>query len=171
MDQRGRVGRAGLEPDPADNPYILMAYIHAPDPNEPPVKRLPRSRTIARLREKAEAATRAASAALAQQALVQQAFRPTPGKIFSVDAAGLVLIGPAGALGSTIRMIRTLAPLATGGRHSAAVLMSAGEWQDEAVLGEALDGMAGKLAALGLRICRKKAGLRMAKVKPVKQAP
>jgi hypothetical protein len=58
-----------------------------------------------------------------------------------------------------------LEPLAAGGRHAAAVLVTAGGWQDEAVLREALAGLGPKLAALGLRICHRKAGLRMAKAR------
>lgn len=83
-----------------------------------------------------------------------------------MDTAALLLIGPAGALGTSSRIARTLEPLAAGGRHPVAVLMEAGGWADEDVLGEALAGVAPKLGAIGLRVCRRKAGLRMAKQKP-----
>lgn len=126
---------------------------------------MPSSRTIARLREKAEAAARAASAAQALTAQVQRGFRPPAGKLFGVDTVGLLLIGPAGALGTSERMARTLAPLAAGGRHLPAVLVTAGGWQDEEALRKALAGLAPKLAAIGLRVCRRKAGIRMAKAR------
>jgi hypothetical protein len=63
-------------------------------------------------------------------------------------------------------MVRTLGPLAVGGRHLPAVLVTAGGWQDEEALREALTGLGLKLAAIGLRVCRRKAGLRMAKARP-----
>jgi hypothetical protein len=95
---------------------------------------------------------------------VQRGFKPPAGRVFGVDTAGLLLIGPAGALGTTSRMARTLEPLAAGGRHLLATLVAAGGWRDEVTLGEALAGTGGKLAALGLRIDRRKTGLRMAKM-------
>lgn len=81
------------------------------------------------------------------------------------DTAALLLIGPAGALGTTSRMARTLEPLAAGGRYLPAVLMAAGGWQVEAAFREAMAGLEPKLAILKLRICRRKAGIRMAKVR------
>jgi hypothetical protein len=66
--------------------------------------------------------------------------------------------------------MRTLAPLAAGGRHPGSALVAAGAWRDEGALREALDALAPKLSALGLRICRRKAGLRMAKAKPARAA-
>jgi len=77
----------------------------------------------------------------------------------------MVLCGPAGGIGSSRRIIETLQPLAQGGRHPAAALVTAGKWADEGALREALDALAPKLAVLGLRLCRRKAGLRMAKVR------
>jgi hypothetical protein len=68
-------------------------------------------------------------------------------------------------------MAATLAPLATGGRHRPAVLTAADNWADEPALRGALAALAPKLGAIGVRICRRKAGLRMAKVKPAKPAP
>lgn len=159
-------GGAGLKPDPAPDRHLVVVRIAPADPNAPPVKRPPSSKTIARQREKAEAVARNAATAEALRAQVQRTFRPPPGKLFGVDATGLLLIGPAGALGTSNRMARTLEPLAAGGRHLPAALVAAGSWQDEAALREALDALAPKLAALGLRICRRKAGIRMAKVKP-----
>jgi len=156
---------AGLEPDQAYNTNLIIAVIEPADPNTPPVKRPPSSKTITRLREKAEAAARDAAAAQALLARVQRAFRPPPGKLFSVDTAALLLIGPTGALGTTKRMAKTLEPLVASGRHTATVLMAAGDWVDEAALREALAGLGPKLAVLGLRVDRRKAGLRMAKMK------
>jgi hypothetical protein len=115
------------------------------------------------MKAKAEQAARDLGAAQALARQVMPALRPPPGRLFAVDGAALLLRGPQGGIGSTERMVRTLAPLAAGGRHLPAVLMAAGGWQDEEALQEALAGLGPKLAALGLRICRRKAGLRMAK--------
>ncbi len=163
IDGRPSAGRAGIELDPADNPHLIRVVIPPGDPNAPPVKRPPSSRTIARLRAKAEGAGRDVEAARALARQVQPGLRPPPGRLFDVDAAGMVLRGPAGGIGSSTKIIETLAPLAQGGRHPAAVLVTAGKWVDEVALREALAGLGPKLAAVGLRICRRKAGLRMAK--------
>jgi hypothetical protein len=136
------------------------------DPNAPSIKRPPSSRTIARMKAKAEetAETAAAAEALAKQ--VMPGLRSPPGRLFAADAAALLLRGPLGGIGSTERMVRTLAPLAAGGRHVMAVLTAAGGWSDEEALREALAGFGPKLAALGLRIDRRKAGIRISKLRP-----
>lgn len=85
--------------------------------------------------------------------------------MFATNAVGLVLRGPLGGIGSTTRIIATLTPLAQGGRHSMTALMAAGGWASEEVLREALAGLAPKLGVIGLRICRRKAGVRMTKVR------
>ena len=161
-------GRPASKAVPAADPRIIEVAIYAPDPNAPPAPRVPGSRTIARMREKAEAETRNAAAARQLQAQVQRGLRPLLDRLFAVDAAGLVLQGPLDGIGSTERMVRTLAPLAAGGRHLPAVLVAAGAWADEAALREALAALAPKLAAIGMRICCRKTGLRMAKVRPAK---
>ena len=66
------------------------------------------------------------------------------------------------------RRSRTIARLwekAEATANDAAALLAAGCWQDEAALREALAGLSGKLAVLGLRICMRKAGLRVARLK------
>lgn len=166
--RRPAVGRAASKADPAaDPPWIITARISLKDQRTGPIVYPPSSKTIVRRREKAEAAARDAMAARQLQDQVQRAFRPPPGKVFGVNTAGLLLIGPAGALGTTTRMARTLAPLAAGGRHAAAVLVAAGGWQDEDALCDALAALGPKLAVLGLRICKRRAGLRIAKLKVV----
>jgi hypothetical protein len=135
------------------------------NPNEAPVRRPPSSRTIARLKAKADDAARTAEAARVLRGQVQPRLKPPAGKLFAVDIEGLVLRGPAGGIGTSERMARTLAPLAARGRYSPAILTEAGGWQDEAALRAALAGLAPKLEAVGLRICRRKAGLRMARAK------
>jgi hypothetical protein len=140
--------------------------IPAEDPNARPPARVPSSRTIARLREKAAAAARAAAAATALARQVQPGLRAPPGRLFALDADGLVLRGPKGGIGSSERIVRTLEPLCAGGRHPTATLVAAGKWADEASLREALNALAPKLAVLGLRLCRRKAGLRMTKTRP-----
>lgn len=169
--RRRAAGRAGLEPDPADSPYQISVVIPPEDPNAPPVKRPPSSRTIARLRAKAETAARDVEAARALARQVQPGLRPSPGRLFDVDAAGMILRGPAGGIGSSSRIIETLQPLAQSGRHPAEALVTAGKWADERALREALTALAPKLAVLGLRVCRRKTGIRMAKLKPAKSAP
>jgi hypothetical protein len=81
------------------------------------VKRSPSSRTIARQREEAEAKARNAAAAQVLARQVQPGLRPPAGRPFAVYAAALLLRGPAGDIGTTERMTRTLALLAAGGRH------------------------------------------------------
>src|SRR5438067_1199958 len=97
--RRRAAGRAGLTPDTAENPHRFRIIIPAEDPSAPPVRRPPSSRTIARLREKAEAAGRDAAAARALRAQVQVGLKPPAGKLFAVDVAALVLRGPNGGLG------------------------------------------------------------------------
>ncbi|MCJ2017162.1 hypothetical protein MKK84_06955 [Methylobacterium sp. E-065] len=156
-------GRAAPKAAPAADPQVVIAYISLTPPA--PIVYPPSSRTIARLKAKAEEAVRNAAAAQALARQVQPALRPPAGRLFAVDAAALLLRGPLGGIGSTERMVRTLGPLAGGGRHLPAVLVAAGGWSGEDALREALVGIGGKLAALGLRIDRRKAGIRMAKVK------
>lgn len=164
------VGRAA-HADPAANPHVIEVVLRLSNQLARPTKRPPSSRTIARLREKGEAEVRNAAAAQAMARQVQPALRPPAGRLFAVDAAALLLRGPMGGIGSTERMVRTLVPLAAGGRHAAAVLVAAGGWTDEQALREALAALAPKLTVLGLRICRRKAGLRMAKSKPDRPQP
>lgn len=147
----------------ASAPNLVRVVIPPGEP--PPAPRVPSSRTIARLREQAEAAARAATAARALARQVQPGLRPPPGRLFGVDRDGLVLCGPAGGIGSSLRIIETLQPLAQGGRHPTEALIAAGAWGDVAALREALNAMAPKLFAVGVRICRKKAGLRMARAR------
>jgi len=149
-----------------ESSQFIRVVIPPADLNAPPVKRPPSSRTLARLQAKAEATDRDAAAARVVRALVQPGLKPPAGKLFDVDIGALVVRGPAGGLGISKRLARTLTPLAAGGRHPVSVLVEAGAWRDEAVLREALAGLGGKLAALGLRIDRRKAGIRMAKSNP-----
>jgi hypothetical protein len=131
-----------------------------------PVKHPPSSRELARRRAKAEATARAAVEAKALARQVQPGLRSPAGRLFALDAEALILRGPAGGIGTSGRVVRTLEPLAAGGRHPAASLVAAGGWGDELALREALDAMVPKLHAVGLRICRRKAGLRMTKAGP-----
>jgi hypothetical protein len=122
-------------------PWIITAVIRPPDPNAPPMKRPPSSRTIARLHEKTEAEARNAAAASALARQLQPGLRAPADRLFAVDAGALLLCGPMGGIGSTERMVRTLEPLATGVRHLPAVLVGAGDWHDEEALREALAGL------------------------------
>lgn len=147
-----------------ESSQFIRVVIPPLDPNAPSAERPPNPRTIARLKEKAEAAAHDEAAAMILRAQVQPGLRLSAGRLFDVDLGALVLRGPAGGLGVSERAVRTLTPLAASGRHSSAALVAAGGWRDEAALREALAELGGKLAALGLRIDRRKAGLRMTKV-------
>jgi hypothetical protein len=118
-----------------------------------------------RERQRAEAAAIAASAVKALQGQVQPAFRPPAGRLWKVDAEALIIIGPAGGIGTTPVIVRTLEALTTPGRHDEAVVAAAGGWRDVEHFREALAGLAPKLAAIGLRLDRRKAGVRITKVK------
>ena len=59
------------------------------------------SRQVAARAAKAEAQARVDREEAALRAQVQTAFRPPPGRLFSVDLAGLMLIGPGGGIGVT----------------------------------------------------------------------
>ncbi|MDH3031062.1 hypothetical protein [Methylobacterium fujisawaense] len=149
-----------------NHPQIIEVRLSAKNQRTGPIVYPPSSREIARRKAKAEDAARIAAAAQALARQVQPALRPPPGRLFAADPAALLLRGPLGGIGTTDRMARTLAPLAAGGRHPVADLIAAGSWRDEEALREALAGLGPKLAILGLRICWRKAGLRIAKLKP-----
>ena len=165
------VGRTTRKANPAHNPDEIRVVLRWSDQPACPIVYPPSSRTIARLKAKADEAARAVVAAQILRGQVQPGLKPPAGKLFAADLDALVLRGPNGGLGSTERAIRTLVPLAAGGRHPAAVLLAAGGWSDEAALREALAALAPRLTVLGLRICRRKAGLRMAKLKPDRPQP
>ena len=116
-------------------------------------------------RMRAEAAAKAASAVQALRSQVQPAFRPPPGRLWRVDAEARIIVGPAGGIGTTPVIVRTLEALATPGRHDEAVVAAAGGWRDVAQLREAMAGLAPKLAVIGLRLDRRKVGIRITKVK------
>ncbi|KAA0121002.1 hypothetical protein CIW48_26205 [Methylobacterium sp. P1-11] len=85
------------------------------------------------------------------------------GKLAAVDTAAMLLLGPQGAVGCGGALLRTLEVLAGKGRHPVPSLLAAGRWQDEAALRAALEAFRPKLAAIGLRVCRRKAGWRLAR--------
>lgn len=125
------------------------------------------SRLRARERELRRQAARAAEAArvAAETARVRSEARlgilPPPGKLASVDMDALIIAGPLGAVGLPAGVLRTLQVLAKGKRHPVPALIGAGLWRDEAALAAALDAARPRLAAIGLRICRRKSGLRL----------
>jgi len=119
-----------------------------------------------RERLRAEAAAIAASAVKALQGQVQPAFRPPPGRLWKVDAEARIIVGPKGGIGTTPVIVRTLEALVPPGRHEEAVVAAAGGWRDVAHFREAMAGLAPKLAVVGLRLDRRKAGIRITKSKP-----
>ena len=123
------------------------------------------SRQIAAEKARAEHEVRMAREAGALRAQVQRGFKPPPGRLWGVDAAAQLIIGPAGALGTSPVIVRTLEALATPGRHDEAVVASAGGWRYIDHLREAMVGVAPKLAVVGLRLDRRKAGIRITKAK------
>ena len=122
------------------------------------------SRQVAARAAKAEAQARVDREEAALRAQVQTAFRPPPGRLFSVDLAGLMLIGPGGGIGVTPVLARTLAILSAPGRHVPESVLAAG-WRDVDHLRDGLSAVAGKLAAVGLVLNRRATGLRITKTK------
>lgn len=88
--------------------------------------------------------------------------KPPTGKLAAVDVAGMLLIGPLGAVGCGGVLLRTCEVLVGRGRHPVPSLLAAGRWQDEAALRTALEAFRPRLTAVGLRVCRRKAGWRLA---------
>ncbi|MCJ2087787.1 hypothetical protein MKK88_17630 [Methylobacterium sp. E-005] len=89
--------------------------------------------------------------------------KPPAGRLAAVNMADMLLLGPLGAVGCGGALLRTLHVLAARRRHPVPCLMAAGRWQDEAALRAALEAFRPRLMAIGLRICRRKAGWRLAK--------
>lgn len=129
-------------------------------------KGLRSQRTIAREQARREEASRQVEAVRAMRAQVQPGLRAAPGRLFTADLASLTLRGPAGGIGASERLMRTLVPLSESGRRPAAALQAAGSWADETSMFEALAALSGKLAAIGLRIDKRKAGIRMGRLRP-----
>ena len=121
------------------------------------------NRRRARVAEKAAEAARLAQEARRLAPDVFTRIRPPHGRLMAVDVAALLIIGPAGAIGSTSLVIATMAILALGGRPNLEELVGAG-WRDEAHLQEGMTALEPKLTALGLRICRRKVGWRVSKL-------
>lgn len=128
-------------------------------------KGLSSRRMIAREQARKEEVARQAEAVRATRAQVQPGLRSPPGCLFAADLASLTLRGPAGGIGTSERMVLTLAPLGAPGRRPSSALRIAGGWPDEATMLEALSAISGKLGAIGLRIDKRKTGIRMAKVR------
>lgn len=124
----------------------------------------PSSKTIRLVKERAAVRALVAAEAAALHATVQPAFKPPPGRLFGVDVPGMMLIGPAGGIGTTPLLARTMTILAAPGRHQPAALLPAG-WRDLEHLQEGMDAFAGKLGAVGLVLNRRSTGLRVTKAK------
>ncbi|MDP4022431.1 hypothetical protein Q8W71_07340 [Methylobacterium sp. NEAU 140] len=86
---------------------------------------------------------------------------PPPGRLAAVDMDALLLIGPLGAVGCGAALLRSLAVLMGKGRHPVPALVAAGSWKDEAALQTAVEAFRPRLAAIGLRLCRRKLGWRL----------
>lgn len=112
------------------------------------------SRAIARERAKAAEDRRIAAEAAKLQGMVHRSLRPPAGRLWSVHADALLLIGPSGGIPVSSSAVAALEPLTSGGRHALSD-------HDRA----ALDGLAPRLAAVGLRIERRKTGWRIARAR------
>ena len=91
---------------------------------------------------------------------VRMAVKPPAGKLSAVDATAMLLIGPLGGVGCGGALLRTCEVLVGRGRHPIPSLLVAGRWEDEGALRAALEAFRPKLNAIGLRVCRRKAGWR-----------
>ncbi|WP_244027751.1 hypothetical protein [Methylobacterium sp. E-016] len=120
---------------------------------------------------RAEAQARAEEAIRMFQGQVMPEFRPPAGKLWGVNVKALMVTGPGGGIGTSAAMARVLAPLAAGGRHDETEVAAATGCRDVTDLRERLTGIAGKLAAIGLRVDRRKVGIRIAKAKPTLPTP
>lgn len=120
----------------------------------------PRSREV--LRQAARAADAARVAAETARIRKEAVFGllPPPGQLAAVDLEALLVIGPLGAIGGPAALLRSLQVLAQGKRHPVSALLPG--WRDEAALCAAVEAFRPRLAAVGLRVCRRKAGWRLA---------
>ncbi|CAA2145623.1 hypothetical protein MBLL_04750 (plasmid) [Methylobacterium bullatum] len=82
-----------------------------------------------------------------------------------MHVAPLMLTGPGGGIGVSPVLARTLAILSPPGRHMPESVLAAG-WRDVDHLRDGLSAFAGKLAAVGLILNRRKTGLRITRPKP-----
>ena len=134
--------------------YVRRPVAPASSPDDTPARRA------------ADRALAAAEAA-ALRAQVVHGFRRPPGKLYGVDEVAQVLIGPYGAIAVSTLLVRTLAMLAGKGRHDPETLLAAG-WRDLEHLSTGLANFAGTLAAVGLRLDRRKAGWRITRPRPAR---
>lgn len=118
-------------------------------------------RAVARQAARAADAARVAEEAARVRREARLGIVPPDGRLAAVDAAALLVIGPLGAIGCSSALTRTFEVLARGGRHPVEALVATG-WRDEATLDAAVEAFRPRLAAIGLRICRRKAGWRLA---------
>lgn len=89
--------------------------------------------------------------------------KPLAGRLAAVDMVGMLLIRPLAGVDCGGALLRTCEVLAGRGRHPVPSLLAVGPWQDYAALRAALESFRPKLTAIGLRVCRRKAGGRLAK--------
>lgn len=115
----------------------------------------PSSKTIARQRAQSEAAARLAAEAAKLRSMLLPSLKPLPKRLWSLHPDALLLIGPFGGISFPASAMAVLQPLAAGGRHALDTGASA-----------VLDTMAPRLAVVGLRIDRRREGVRIAKARP-----
>ncbi|MFF8802440.1 MULTISPECIES: hypothetical protein [unclassified Methylobacterium] len=113
------------------------------------------SKMIAREHTQAENAARLAAEAAKLRSMLLPSLKPLPKRLWSLHADALLLIGPAGGISIPASAVSVLQPLALGGHH---VLTE----RDAA----AVDALAPRLAVVGLRVDRRRKGVRIAKARP-----
>lgn len=127
------------------------------------------SRQINAAAERAATGERLSAVTAAIRSQVQSGFMLPPGKQWTVDVGALLLIGPAGAIGVSALMARTLVALSGSGRHDEARIVASAGCRDVPHLRELLAGIAGRLAAVDLRVDRRRTGIRIAKMRTARE--
>lgn len=99
--------------------------------------------------------------------MIRVGVKQPPGRLAAVDIAAMLLLGPSGGVGCGEALLRTLEVLVGRGWHPVPPRLVAGRWQDETALRTAQEAFRSKLAADGLRVCRRIAGWRLSRLQQV----
>lgn len=150
-------------------PYCMSGEEHAARPAEYAAwDRLHAAQVMARrANERASAKEADAARVIAEVTRIRLGLKPPAGRLAAVDANAMLLLGPQGAVGCGGALLRTLETLSGRGRHSVPSLLAAGPWHDETALRAAMAAIRPKLAAIGLRLCRRKTGWRLSRLRKV----
>lgn len=141
------------------SPHIEAATRKRPKSDRPTA---PRARDLQRQSARAADIARVAAEVEKIRSEARLGILPPSGRLAAVDLDALIIAGPLGAVGLSASVLRSLQVLAQGRRHPVAALVAAAPWRDEAALTTAIEAARPRLAAVGLRVCRRKAGWRLA---------